>query len=204
MRELEFLPDWYPTLRRKRRILLLEIWLGVVIAAALGSWVVLSARNVIARQAMLNTRQGQLRQTGYELRKLNELESLKIRMSDQARLVARVGPNVPVGRLLDDLEEKMPTEMALLDVSVDFQTQTRSRPPVRAASADPVLDHQMNVQLHGVAPSDVELGNYMIRLATIPRFIGSSLSTADLRQDGRLMREFRISFSLSLNDPDNE
>ncbi len=62
----------------------------------------------------------------------------------------------------------------------------------------------MNVQLHGVAPSDVELGNYMIRLATIPRFTGSSLSTADLHQDGRLMREFRISFSVSLNDPDNE
>ena len=62
----------------------------------------------------------------------------------------------------------------------------------------------MDVQLHGVSPSDVELGNYMIRLATIPRFIGSSLSTADLRQDGRLMREFRITFSLSLNDPDNE
>ncbi|HEX4052814.1 MAG TPA: hypothetical protein VHX86_00980 [Tepidisphaeraceae bacterium] len=204
MRELEFLPDWYPTLRRKRRILVLQTWLGVLIAVALGSWVALSARNVLAKQATLNTRQGQLKQTGYELQKLNELESLKARMSDQARLVAHVGPNIPIGRLLDDLEEKMPKEMALLDVSVDFQSQTRLQAGPHAASAAPIVDRQMDVQLHGVAPSDVELGNYMIRLATIPRFIGSSLSTADLRQDGRLMREFRITFSLSLNDPDNE
>ncbi len=109
MRELEFLPDWYPTLRRKRRILLLETWLGVAIALALVAWVAFSTRIVLAKQATLNTRQGQLRQTGYELQKLNELQSLEARMSEQAKLVARLGPNVPIGRLLDDLAEKMPS-----------------------------------------------------------------------------------------------
>ena len=202
MRELEFLPDWYPMLRRKRRFLVLEAWLGAVIAAALCLWVILSARNVIAKQTLLNTRQGQLQQTGYELEKLNELESLEAQMSEQAAIFAQLGPNVPVGRLIDDLDKKMPREMAMLDVSVEFQQQSRQQ-LTRAGGAEPIMERQVVVQLHGVAPSDVELGNFMIRLATIPRFVGSSLSTSDLHQNGRVLREFRISFTLNLNDPDN-
>jgi hypothetical protein len=203
VRELEFLPDWYPMLRRKRRILVLETWCGIMIALALGLWVIVSARDVSARQTLLGTRQGEIRQTDSDLQKLNELESLKRQMSDQAKLVAHLGPHVPIGRLIDDLEKKMPKEMALLDVSLEFKQQNRPQTGRPIAGAEPLLDHQVSVQLHGVAPSDVVLGNFMIRLATIPRFLGSSLSTADLRQDGRLMREFRITFSLNLNDTDN-
>lgn len=203
MRELEFLPGWYPMLRRKRRILMLETWCGVMIAAVLGLWVIFSARDVSARQTLLGTRQGELRQTDSDLQKLNELESLKRQMSDQAKLVAHLGPHVPIGRLIDDLEKKMPKEMALLDISLEFQQQTKQQSGRPAPGAEPLVDRQVNVQLHGVAPSDVVLGNFMIRLATIPRFLGSSLSTADLHQDGRLMREFRITFSLNLNDTDN-
>jgi Tfp pilus assembly protein PilN len=203
VRELEFLPDWYPMLRRKRRILVLETWCGVMIAAILCLWIVVSARDVSARQTLLGTRQGELRQTDSDLQKLNELESLKRQMSDQARLVAHLGPHLPIGRLIDDLEKKMPKEMALLDVSLEFQQQNKPQIGRPVAGADPIIDRQINVQLHGVAPSDVVLGNFMIQLATIPRFLGSSLSTADLHQDGRLMREFRISFSLNLNDTDN-
>ncbi len=203
MRELEFLPDWYPMLRRKRRILVLETWCGIMIAAALVLWVILSARDVHARQTLLGTRQGEIRQTDSDLQKLNELESLKRQMSDQAKLVAHLGPHVPIGRLIDDLEKKMPKEMALLDVSLEFKQQNRPQTGRPVAGAEPLLDRQVSVQLHGVAPTDVVLGNFMIRLATIPRFLGSSLSTADLHQDGRLMREFRITFSLNLNDTDN-
>ena len=101
----------------------------MLIVVALGLWVRCLWHNVLAKQATLNTRQGQLKQSSYEFQKLNELESLKAQMSDQARLVAPTcGPNVPIGRLLDDLEEKLPKEMALLDVSVDFQIRPGSRP----------------------------------------------------------------------------
>lgn len=208
MRELEFLPHWYPALRRKRRHLLLEAWICVLIAAALGSWLAFSARTVVAKQSLLSTRQGQIKQIGYELQKLDELQSLKKQMSEQAMLVARLGPTVPISRVLEDLERKMPGEMALLDVSVVVEQRTVALPAVRAVGAaaaklQTIVQRQMNIELHGVAPSDVELGNYMIRLATIPCFTGSSLSTSDLRQNGRLMREFRITFSLDLTDSVN-
>src|ERR1700728_440780 len=118
MRELEFLPAWYPMLRRKRRILLTEAWLAVTIVAVLGLWLILSAHNVIAKESLLSIREKQLTQSNYELQKLAELESLKRQMSDQAKLMAHLGPNVPMGRLMDTLEQVLPKGMALMDVTV--------------------------------------------------------------------------------------
>ena len=105
MRELEFLPGWYATLRQKRRILVTEAWLAMVVAVGLGLWMILSARNVIGKETLLSTREKQLTQSNYELQKLGELESLKRQMSDQAKLMAHVGLNVPMARLVDALEK---------------------------------------------------------------------------------------------------
>jgi Tfp pilus assembly protein PilN len=203
MRELEFLPAWYPMLRRKRRILLMEAWLAVTIVAVLGLWLILSAHNVIAKESLLSIREKQLTQSNYELQKLAELESLKKQMSDQAKLMAHLGPNVPMGRLMDTLEQMLPEGMALMDVTVEFQkglkTQSVGRGPV--VESDPTY----MVVVHGVSPSDAELGNFMTGLANaIPHWIGGSMDETDVRQDGHLMRDFNFSFSIRLNDGENQ
>jgi Tfp pilus assembly protein PilN len=199
MRELEFLPGWYPLLRKRRRILLVEAWLSVVIFLALCLWLVLSAHNVIAKESLLHQRQQQLDQSNAELQKLAELESLKKQMSEQARLMAQLGPNVPMGRLMDTIEQVLPREMALQDVTVEYQKLARTGP----LPAHPVTeaDPQYQVEIHGVAPNDVELGNFMTRLAqTIPHWVGGSMREADTRQNGHLLRDFTFSFSIKLND----
>jgi hypothetical protein len=204
MRELEFLPSWYPMLRKKRRMLVAQTWLVAVVFVGLGVWGFVSHTSVQAKENLLNTRLSQLTESAVQLQKLNELESLKKQMSEQATLAARLGLNLPTARLIGSIEQMMPKEMALLDVTADFQQQTKSLSPLVAAKGEgPQIDRQLQVQLHGVSPSDVELGNFMIKLATIPNFANSSMSTADLHQNGRLMREFRISFSVNLNESEN-
>lgn len=204
MRELEFLPAWYPLLRRKRRILVIEAWLGLMIIATIGLWLVLSAHNVIARETLLTDRQKQLSQSNYELQKLAELESLKRQMSDQAKLMARLGPNVPMGRLMETLEQTLPKEMALLDVSVEFQKGVQSQPNPRLAAA-PGAEPEYQVTIHGVSPSDVQLGDFMTRLAkTIPHWVGGSMRESEVRQDGRLMRDFSFSFGIRLTDGESQ
>jgi Tfp pilus assembly protein PilN len=204
MRDLEFLPDWYPTLRRKKRIVMLEGWLGIVVILGLGLWVTLSARNIETKEALLNTRQGQLRQTNYELQKLNELESLKRQMSDQAQLLNRLGPNVPIGRLIDVLAQMMPREMALIEMTIGFQEQARAPMLLVAANgSEPTINRDMNVELHGVAPSDVDVGNFMINLATIPHYAGTGMTTVDAHDQGHSMRDYKISFTVNLNDADH-
>ena len=204
MRELEFLPAWYPQLRKKRRIILIEAWLALVIVAALGLWLILSAHNVIAKESLLNVRQKQLSQSNYELQKLAELESLKRQMSDQAKLMVHLGPNVPMGRLMETLEQALPKEMAMLDISVEFQKGMKALPgPVRGV-AD--ADAQYTVVIHGVSPSDVELGNFMTRLAkTIPHWVGGgSLREMDVHQNGHLMQDFTFSFGIRLDDGESQ
>lgn len=205
MRDLEFLPSWYPMLRRKKRIVMIEAWLGVAVILGLGLWMGLSARNIRTRQALLNTRQGQLRQSNYELQKLNELESLKRQMSDQAQLVTRLGPNVPIGRLIDVLDQMMPNGMALIEMTIEFQEQARAPAQMLAAGngGDAAVTRQMNVQLHGVAPSDVDVGNFMINLATIPHYIGTGMTTVEAHQQGHAMRDYQIAFTVNLNDSDH-
>ena len=202
MRELEFLPDWYPLLRRRRRILVLEAWLAILIIAVLGLWLILSAHNVIAKESLLDVRQKQLTQSNYELQKLAELESLKRQMSDQAKLMAHLGPNVPMGRLMDTLTQTLPKGMALQNVTVEFKKGVKSAVPGHIAAGD--SNPQYVVEIHGVAPSDAELGDFMINLAKkIPDWDGGELGEDDLHQDGHLMREFDFSFSIKLSDAEN-
>lgn len=198
MREMEFLPGWYGTLRQKRRILFIEAWLGIIIFLGLSLWMILSAHNVMGKETLLSTREKQLTQSANDLKLLAELQSLKTQMSDQVQLMAHVGPNLPTARLIDALVQMMPADMALLDVGVESQQQTRAQPGVPASKAEQT--HQLVVTLHGVSPSDVELGNFMIRVATIPNYVEGSVATKDVHQNGHVMRDFTISFGIKLLD----
>ena len=202
MRELEFLPAWYAALRQKRRILLIEAWLGIVIFLGLSLWMILSARNVMGKETLLSTREKQLTQSNHDLQMLAELESLKAQMSDQVQLMAHVGPNLPMARLMDAIQRMMPKEMALLDMTVESQEQAHGfAGGLTAAAAKIQESRELLVTLHGVAPNDVELGNFMIRVATIPNYVEGSVSTKDVDQNGHMMRDFKISFGIDLTDP---
>jgi len=173
----------------------------VVIALALTLWMILSTRNVMSRQSLLDTREKQLTQSNYELQKLGELESLKRQMSDQAKLMAHVGPSVPMARLMEALEKMMPKEMALLDVTVESQEQPKGQPMPPSPNAEP--NRELTVTLHGVSPSVEELGSFMIHVATIPNYVEGSVKTSDMHQNGHRMTDFKISFGIRLNDAES-
>lgn len=202
MRELEFLPAWYPTLRRRRRIVLLQIWLTGAVVAALALWMLLAQRNVNAAQATLTSLNGQLRQTDRDLQRLAELQSLQRQMSQQAQVLALLGPHVPMARLIDVLQGIMPKEMALMDLSMETQTQTKPVSSLAAAGgAEPVTLRRMHVRLHGVAPSDVDLGDFLARLASIPYLSDVAMSYSRDRTDsGHVMREFEVAFNIDLDE----
>ena len=51
MRELEFLPTWYPVMRRRRKLATMQAWATAVIFAALSIWGVAGHHEVMARTA---------------------------------------------------------------------------------------------------------------------------------------------------------
>lgn len=203
MRELEFLPAWYPTLQRRRRHVIIQAWLSMAVVVALLMWGVLSQRNVNAAESGLGSLQNQLTAANEKVKQLDELQKLKRQMSQQAQVVNQLGPHVPMARLLDALDDMMPKDMAILDL--DLGTEEQVRPPSGLPGApggqEAVVRH-LRIRLHGVAPSDVELGYFMDRVAGIPKASDVLMTSKDRVENGHQMCDFEVSFVIDLNADD--
>lgn len=189
MRELEFLPTWYPVLRRKQRFLIAQAWAALAIVCAFGVALLVSVHRVHATEEILNSKHNALAASDSQLQKLNELQSLKIRMSRQVALMSHIGPDIPMARILSTLEEVLPAGMALRNVSAHFESAGTTPSYV--------------VTVHGVSPSGVELGTFLTRLArAIPHWVGdpTSMAESNIRAYGHLMLEFTFSFRIQPAD----
>ena len=204
MRELEFLPDWYPQIRSRRRVVVIQAWTSLAIVLGLGVWWTVSSRNVRAAESTLASLDAQLVASRGEVKTLEELVTLQKKLGAQAQVLAKVGTHVESARLLATLDEVMPKTMALLELS--FQTEElkpASLADTRVAQEkDRKLDRRLNVKLAGVAPTDVEVADFLTKLTAKAFFEDVRMTRSKPRLDnGRLMREFEVYFSMNLNDP---
>src|SRR5882757_7262049 len=114
MRELEFLPSWYPQMRRRRRIAALQGWLLLMVAAGLAAWMGLAQRNVHAAESTMSLLQQQLDQTHAEQNILAQQLELRKQLQEKEQLIASLGFPVQMTRLLQTLDSAMPKEMSLV------------------------------------------------------------------------------------------
>lgn len=208
MREPEFLPDWYPKLRRRRRMVLLQMNMTLVIAAGLAAGFFLLQRNVRMADAALQQLGGQMSQTQSDLAKLNELLELQKQWGKQAQIASKLGIHVGAARLLATLDTLMPPQMSMLDISLQTEEQLSPAAQVsalaaaRAAQSDQPIDRRLRVKLLGVAPTDEDVANFLARLSTVSFFEQVSMSySRDRVERGHTMREFEVTFTLTLNLP---
>ena len=67
---------------------------------------------------------------------------------------------------------------------------------------NPQMDRRLKVKLVGVAPSDVDLANFLAGLTQVPFFEQVSIAYArDKVEAGHILREFEVSWSMGLNVP---
>lgn len=204
MRELEFLPDWYPRLRRQRRMVILQAWIALVVVTGLAVWLTLARRNVRNAEAALDAFEVQVLQTETEKRQLDEQLRMKAQLELREQVVASLGFPVEMSRLLRTLDVIMPREMSLKDINCTTEEQVVAPQGAALAQATPQdkprLDRRLKVRLVGVAPNDVDLANFLAGLTNYPFFEQISLVRADGTVDGgHAMREFEVTFSMSLN-----
>jgi hypothetical protein len=61
------------------------------------------------------------------------------------------------------------------------------------------------VRLLGVSPSDVDLANFLAGLTNVPFFQDvAMIRSHDKSDSGHIMREFEVTFGMSLNAPASE
>lgn len=200
MREMEFLPAWYPRLRRHKRMVMLQLWSTLLVAAGLGLWMVRAHQNVVARQRERGAVTAQLAQSRAELKELNLQMREKQKLESEQRIVAKIGIHVEASRLLAKLDQIMPREMTLTEANFDTVEQARStNDPNGNHSTD--VSRKLMVKLSGVTPSDADWASVLAKLSSVPYFQDVRLVEAhDKIDDGHLMRQFDVSFVVDLGN----
>lgn len=204
MRELEFLPAWYPQTRKRKRLVVLQAWMTVTLAAGLGLFMVLSQRNVRAAETELNLIQTDLTQTTSLLKELDEQLALKSQLQQQQQIFDKLGTYVEATRMLSMIDSIMPREMALVGISL--KTVEKLQPVTGLANAvkktEQKLDRKLEVAVQGVAPTHLDVANFVMQLSNLPYFEQVSLVYGrDKTDSGHIMREFEVSFMVNLNPP---
>jgi Tfp pilus assembly protein PilN len=209
MREVEFLPDWYPKVRKRKRMVALQAWVTLTLMVGLGLWMLLVQRNVHARELELDGLRHDLTQSETELARLEELLQLQRQLGQQDQIFNKIGRPIETTKLITTLEQMMPADMALLELWVDSEEPNRGGGgggagysgglAGRAAREKEQESPRLRFRLHGVAPSDTDLGEFLHKLTGRPFFKNVELLYSHERQDrGHVMREFQLTFVMEL------
>jgi Tfp pilus assembly protein PilN len=202
MREVEFLPEWYPKVRKRKRMVALQAWSTLILIAGLGLWMILVQRNVRLRQHALGALQTDLFHSEEEINHLEEALKLQNQLSGKDQVLLKIGRSVEMTKLVSTLEQLMPADMALLDLN--FDTEEAPHPggtlAARAAAEQKATDSKLHFRLHGVAPTDVDLAEFLAKMTGKAFFKQVELMYSHERvENGHVMREFEVSFALELS-----
>ena len=203
MHELEFLPAWYPQVRRGRRVVMLLAWMTILLLGAFGSWATVTQRAIHSDQARLADLDRELSRSRGEVKELEELMRLNKKLGEQAQVLSKVGSHAEAARLLATLDEVMPKNTSLLELSLlTEEQQPVTLAGVRAAQEkDRSVDRRLNVKVTGVAPTDVEVADFLTKLTGKAFFEDVRMTGSKPRiENGHIMREFEVNFTMNLND----
>ena len=210
MRELEFLPDWYPRVRKRKRMVALQTWVTITVMCGLGLWMLLVQRNVHAREVEVESLRTDLDKSETELARLEDLLQLQRQLGQQDQIFLKIGRPVETTKIITTLEQMMPTDMALLDLQVETEEPNRANTSngysnlsgglaARAAREKEQESPKLRFRMHGVAPTDTDLGEFLHKLTGRPFFKSVELLYSHERQDrGHVMREFELTFNMEL------
>ena len=210
MREVEFLPDWYPKVRQRKRLMALQAWVTLILVCGLGLWMLLVQRNVHAREVELSGLGHDLDQSESDVAKLEDLLQLQRQLGQQDQIFVKIGRPVETTKVISTLEQMMPRDMALLDLTLDTEEAQAVRPLGGGGSGGGLAGRaqrenkeqsaaKLRFKMHGVAPTDMDLGEFLAKLTGRPFFKNVELIYSHERQDrGHVMREFEVAFTMEL------
>lgn len=211
-----FLPEDYVEKKSQRRTNLISISLFVVVMGGIvGAFVVTDRQRVeVAKlQQEINT---DFEEAAKRLEQLNDLQSRKQEMMRKARITAMLIERLPRSLILADLINQMPTTLSLLELELQTKVvKVNSRSSLATSALEKAKQKQqeksghdeqalppssdVSVRLVGVAPTDVQVAQFMTALGRSSMFVDVNLAFSEevkMAQD-QLMRKFRIDMKLS-------
>jgi Tfp pilus assembly protein PilN len=204
-----FLPDDYLEKRVVRRTNILCLLLFVIVMAGIGAVGYMTYQKQVEvrqKQAKVNER---YRKAKKRLEQVEKLQNRKQQMIRKARVTSALVERVPRSTLLAELINHMPTSLSVLDMQVESRVIDTGPQPATAMQKEQIkkdqqkidveVKHkQINVDLVGVAPTDVEVSEYMTALGGYRLFSDVNLQYAEQTQiNGKKMRKFRLDIKIA-------
>jgi len=202
MREVEFLPEWYPKVRKRRRMVTLQAWITFILFFGLGLWTLMAQRNVNASQRALGSLQSDLYRSETEIQHLEEAQKLETLLGGKDAIRLKIGTPVATSKMIGVFEQIMPSDMALLDLTMETEKTTAAGGSLasRAAVDQAGPTTKTHLRIHGVAPTDVDLAEFLANLTSKPFFRQVELMYSHEKvESGHVMREFEVALVLDLS-----
>lgn len=206
-----FLPEDYLEKRAQRRTNFFSLTLFVIVmAGVVGAFYVTDQQRRDVRK-MQQTVNEQFEVAARQLDQFEKLQAQREQMVRKAQVTGTLLERVPRSVLLAELINSMPPNLSLLDLKVDTKVITRAPRPTTAMeraklnndakNAKPEFqapETQVDITLTGVAPTDVQVAQFMSTLGSNDMFaeqhLGFSEETTIQKQN---MRKFRVEIQLS-------
>ena len=222
MTNASFLPEDYLAQKAERRSNLICLALfGVVMTTVVGAYFVTNrkARMEKDQNAAVNV---SYQQAAPQIDDFKELEQQKAEMLNKAELASALVERVPRSILLAELINRMPERLSLLHFELKSEkvkpavtaamaknakgSGSLKNSPERAKTKQEASEEPQKIEpprykvvitMTGVAPTDVELANFMTALNAYSLLRDVALEYSEQKDiEGRTLREFKITMSL--------
>lgn len=207
-----FLPEDYLERRVARRTNMICISLFVVVMAGLVGAFFMKAHESRLMRAQQQNVDHRFAEAAKRLDQLQKLQQKKQQMIEKAKVTSALVEKIPRSTLLAELINNMPTRLSLLTLNLTTKTVRPRRPRTAIERAKRrekkkmdafkvrVPKTIMTISLVGVAPTDVDVSQYMTNLSKQPLFNNVSLSYSEQATiQGRTMRKFGIQMGVNEN-----
>ena len=210
LRVLNFLPDDYVQQRQLRRanvICALMAAGGLLLVGIAAGLTAFGAMGVAAARAAVDR---QYEQARLRIKDLEQLEQRKADLLHKAELSATLLERVPRSHILACVTNHLPPETSLTSLSMEHQemrvdvpeppaeTSEKPKKGKKKVSQPKQTETRVRFRLDGLAQTDVQVAEYISRLAADPLFESVDLQFSEEfpYEEGVTMRRFQISFLL--------
>ncbi len=216
MNVIDFLPNDYMAKRSRRRANVVCLIIGGTVAVAIGLGLMWLRSNATSTARMRAQVEQQYVEASQQLEQLKQLEDHKTDLLRKVTLSTTLLERVPRSNILARLTNSLPRGTCLTAFSMKLEevnvraSELATEPAAKNAAGktaaktgkvETVRMKQFTFRLNGVAPTDVEVAEYITRLNADPLFRNVDLQFSEefAGKDGGQLRRFELVFRLSPN-----
>jgi len=216
MKDMNFLPADYLEKKAQNRTNAISLVLFVIVMGAIVGaffWTDNQRSDVRDLRAEVD---GQFEEAAKRLEQLDQLRVRKEQMTQKAKVTGALLERVPRSLILSELINRMPATIGLRDLTLDTkEIKKKTRAPKSAlekakqdmANADKpgtpemmieISETEVTMRLVGVAPTDVEVAQFMADLGKSPMFGDLNLEySQEEKVDRQQVRKFQVLMTLN-------